>query len=354
MTNPFKTNYMKKILQQPLVLTIVACTLLVFSCKKDDDASPEIVSPIADSSLPSGGIMQVQVLSKSSTSIDYSVDVCIFRDSKHVENQLKQDNFLNDTLTVSGTKYYFSLQSANVVSGAAALPYNALLLMDQSGSIVSTDPSNYRISAAKAFCNNLAPGDNASIWSFAASSIYYSKDLVQHSPSFSNSTSTLIPLLDALKGKANGNTPLYFAQSSVTDYCAANGQLSNKAVLTFTDGIDNGTLSGYSNTSAQVISNAKTKGVKLYNIGLDQAEVQNLCTQAIATGGAFMFAKDARQLISMFGNLGGLLNRTATYYHTVWRVTRSSGTFSSGNLTHQMPVSLPYGGKITVPFNLGF
>lgn len=42
-----------------------------------------------------------------------------------------------------------------------------------------------------------------------------------------------------------------------------------------------------------------------------------LCCQAVATGGTFMFAQDALQLISMFGNLGKLLDLSAKYYQMV-------------------------------------
>src|SRR5690606_35924350 len=102
-----------------------------------------------------------------------------------------------------------------------------------------------------------------------------------------------------------------------------------------------------------VISAANSKNVHLYNVGLGDAETELLCRQAVQTGGAFMYAKDARQLISMFGNLGKLLDRTAAVYHTEWLVN-GSREFRSGTLVHSLNIQLPGGEKVTVPFTLDY
>lgn len=336
-------------------LTIVLLCIIFFivSCKKSDNPPP-LVLPLADNSLPSAAIINVQLLNKSANTIEYALDITVFRDSKNLETQLKPENFLNDTLSEVSRDYFFSLQEASIVNGSSAQPYSALMLMDQSGSIADTDPYDYRIDAAKTFCNNLGHDDNVMLWSFAASSSYYSKDLVQYGTGFVSDINSLIPDIESLNGKEEGGTPLYFSQRKVTDYCAANAPSANKAVMTFTDGEDNGSLNGYSTTIQQVINNAVSRNVKLYNIGLGSAQTVALSSQATATGGAFMFAQDARQLISMFGNLGKLLNGTATYYHTVWKVTKSTGNFTIGNLSYNATISLPYGQQVIVPFSLDY
>lgn len=330
----------------------IALSLLVFaSCKKSDDPvqptpTPNtIITPLNDNSLPSGALVGFKLLNKTSSQLEYSLDVAVFRDSKNMENQLKAESFRNDTLASGSTKYFFSVENAERRTDNSSTAYSALMLMDQSGSISSTDPKNNRLDAATAFCRNLGAADNVSPWSFQGSSYQ------QYGAGFTRDTGFLINAIKALKGKETGSTPLYLAQNNAVDYCYNNAVNANKAVLTFTDGADNNSAG---TTSQQVINNATVKNIKLFNIGLDAAETPILVQQALSTRGAFMYAKDARQLISMFGNLGKLLASSATYYHTTWKVNRSSGNFTSGNLQSSVTVLLPYGGTVTIPFSIDY
>lgn len=331
---------MKKIF--PL-LALSFSLMIIASCKKD--AVVAIVPPIEDNSIPSGAVLTIRQANKTTATLDFTLDLTVFRDSKNIENQLNADNFSIDSLIISSTHYLFERTGVNFQNGTAATAYSALMLMDQSGSILSTDPKDYRIDAAKAFCTNLGQGDNVMLWSFAGSS------LKQYGTGFTTNGSSLVPDIESLKGKPSGSTPLYKSQFSVTNYTATNASSVNKAVMTFTDGED--TEGGY--TTDQVIANAIAKDVKLYNVGLGAAQIQALNNEASATGGAFMFAQDARQLISMFGNLGKLLNKTAQYYHTTWRVTRKTGTFTKGNISHKVKVALPYNNAVIyIPFSLDY
>jgi von Willebrand factor type A domain len=333
---------MKSTLKTLIAMAIAATAL--FSCKKSDK-EPGLVLPLNDNSLPSGAITGFKLVNKTTSYLEYSLDIAVFRDSRNMENQLKKENFLNDTLQSGSLKYFFSLISVDKLSPNLQKPYSAVMLMDQSGSILTTDPLDYRLDAANAFCRRLGANDNISLWSFQGDS---SK---QYGTGFTRDTGFLISKINGLNGHESGNTPLYKSQNNVVNYCFTNATNTNKAVLTFTDGADNNSAGV---TSPQVVANAIAKNVNLFNIGLDAAEAAILSRQALATGGSFMFAKDARQLISMFGNLGNLLNVTATYYHTTWRVTRSSGNFTTGTLTFYVTVQLPYGGTVTVPFSVDY
>jgi hypothetical protein len=326
-----------------LLITSFIIVFFITSCKKDHAEDPPTVPPLNDNSLPSGAVSNIKLTGKTPGTLEFTLDITVFRDSKNIENQLKPENFSMDTL-LSPVKYYFTRVNANAESGSSATPYSALMLMDQSGSILSTDPDDNRIEAAKAFCSNLGQGDNVMLWSFAGSTQQ------KYGTGFTGNGSSLIPYIESLDGQEGGATPLYKSQYAVIDFAAANAPSANKAVMTFTDGED--TEGGY--TSQQIINNAVSKNIKLYNVGLGSAQVLALSSQASTTGGAFMFAQDARQLISMFGNLGKLLNKSAQYYHTSWKVTRGSGTFSTGILSHQVRVMLPYNTQITIPFSISY
>lgn len=322
---------------------LLLTTFILYSCRKDKEVA--IVYPLDDNSLPSGAITGVSVNSVSGNQLEFVLDIAVFRDSRNMENQLNKSNFQDDTTRISGVDYYFNIINSETKSGNSKEDYSALMLMDQSGSISSTDPGNYRLEAATAFCRALGKSDKVSLWSFQGSSYK------QYGTGFTQDTATLLADIESLRNKETGSTPLYYAQLNVVNYCAANSNNNNKAVLTFTDGADNN--SGGIN-SLQVVNNALAKNVRLFNIGLDGAEAVILSRQALATNGAYMFARDAKQLISMFGNLGKLLNASATYYRTTWRVKKASGNFSSGTLSYEITVTLPYGGTITIPFSVEY
>ena len=327
-------------------LVIMCCLVILITdaCKKDKAVEPPVVPPIVENSLPSGAVSNIRLNNKSSSTLEFTIDITVFRDSKNIENQLKAESFSMDTLVVSSTRYFFNRVNVNAVAGGSSTAYSALMLMDQSGSILTTDPKDYRIEAAKAFCNNLGQGDNVMLWSFAGST------QKKYGTGFTGNGSSLIPDIEGLNGNEGGATPLYKSQYAVTNFAATSAPSANKAIMTFTDGED--TEGGY--TSQQVIDNAIAKNVKLFNVGLGSAQIQTLSNQAAATGGAFMFAQDARQLISMFGNLGKLLNGTAQYYRTSWKITRNSGSFGTGILSHKVRIVLPYNMEVSVPFSISY
>lgn len=315
------------------------------SCEKSSEGPQAIVKPLDDNSLPAGAIQRVAIINKSDDKITFSVDLIVFRDSKNVENQLNSTHFLSDTQDVKGTEYYVMKQSAGLTGKITTQTFDALMLFDQSGSITSTDRDDLRIDAGKAFCKNLGTGNKASIWSFQGSGA------TKYGSGFGTDTAFFAQTLDDLKGKTTGGTPLYKSQHEVIQFIADSSRSTNKNILTFTDGDD--TQGGF--TSEEICAFAMSKGVKLYNIGLREADAPALSQQALCAGGSFMFAKDARQLISMFGNLGKVLGGLGQYYHTQWEIKPKTGTFSkSDEIQLNMKIALPYGGTLRVPYVLQY
>ncbi|MFD1771880.1 vWA domain-containing protein [Sphingobacterium suaedae] len=321
-----------------LVLILPIC-----SCQKDDDEVP-VIEPIADNSLPSAAILNIVLLEKKASEIRFQIDVAVFRDSKNIETQLNAGHFQMDTLHLFGYDHPVANQHTTFHNGQAASAYSALMLLDQSGSITSTDPDNYRLDAAKIFCRNLGQNSNAALWSFAGSTYH---DLVK----FTTDTALLIPKIEGLRGQEGGSTPLYTSQYEAIRYTALEGKRPIKSVLTFTDGED----TEYGRSAQEVIDFALTEHVRLYNIGLGNVSANLLLGQSKATGGAFIYAKDAQQLISVFGNLGKLLDGTAQFYRTQWVVKAATGDVSldqTGEIDHTLNISFPFGGEIDVPFSL--
>ncbi|MEH6305754.1 VWA domain-containing protein [Olivibacter sp. CPCC 100613] len=341
-----KTTYLRTKLA--LFISIISIGLLL-SCSKDDNNNPDpdpIVEPLNDNSLPSAAILNIGVVEKTDDHVKFRMDLAVFRDSKNVEDNLKATNFIIDSLSIHGYTSLFNNDYTQLVNGSNTGDYAALMLLDQSGSISGTDPENYRLDAAKIFCSNLGTNNLVGLWSFAYSNY---KQLVD----FTTDTSKIIQEIEKLRDQEGGSTPLYKSQYEGVTYAKDKASKPNKAVLTFTDGED----TEYGLSAEDVVNHAKNQGVKLYNIGLGDVSSESLLKQAVATNGGFMYAKDARQLISIFGNLGKLLTNTAIYYQTEWTI-KSKGNdkiFSGqGEIAHELKITFPYGGEITVPFSFDY
>ena len=186
-------------------------------------------------------------------------------------------------------------------------------MLDQSGSITTTDPGNLRLQAAKIFLGKLGTGDQVACGAFAsAGSLPYD---ITHYQDFTTDGRSLFPTIDALASKEGGGTPLYKATVAALRDVAEKGPTANKAALIFTDGEDTG--GGW--TIDQVIAEAKRLGVPLHMVGLGKdTKIDVLARMAYATGGSYMQAIDAGQLIALYGNLGALLRGSTGGYRTRW------------------------------------
>ncbi|HEX7755268.1 MAG TPA: hypothetical protein VF421_07995 [Niabella sp.] len=95
--------------------------------------------------------------------------------------------------------------------------------------------------------------------------------------------------------------------------------------------------------------------MRLYNIGLGSSCDACLFDQAVATGGALMYAEDAPQLISMFGNLGKLLDSFAKFYSIEWKMTPvNNTTIAKDTYALVLKVLTPYNYIIDVPVSVKY
>jgi hypothetical protein len=195
-------------------------------------------------------------------------------------------------------------------------PYSAIMLMDQSGSISTTDPGDTRIEAAKIFFGALGSEDEAILAAFASSG-----SLTSDFVSWGNfgQAANFDSTLDSLTSLEGGGTPLFDATVVYTDKVAAEGNNENKAVIVFTDGEDTESTSGLE----QAAQNATDKGVRLFTVGLSSGVDRGVLQQlAFRTGGSMMYTEDASNLVALYGTLGNLLSGGVAYYHTCWTVER--------------------------------
>ena len=248
------------------------------------------------------------------------------------------------------------------VPGAAPVPFAVALLLDQSGSIASTDPTGARIYSTKAFFQGLGTNDRALLASFAGDLgtpvTVYGSFLDQAA-----STSAYFATLDTLAANVGGQTPLYESVNSLrmqlstpTSTAAAPAGLA-KALVVFTDGADTtcGSVENCRLSRQRTIDGAKLDGTRIFTIGLSNAvDIAALGDLANQTGGAFLYAENTQQLLSLYGSVGALASRSQPTYRLRWTATAATaGAFKSGQsvLGHVQVKVGP--STIDVPFVVG-
>ena len=216
----------------------------------------------------------------------------------------------NDFAVCSSHSFDFRQESFNYyIQSRSASPYSAAFLMDQSGSITGTDPSDLRIDAARVFMGNLATNDEVALLAFAdGGSLPYSPVTIYQDGNrkFTKNPNGLDSALDLLASAEGGGTPLYDSVKIAVNYTSANAVNERRAVLVFTDGDDTASDS----TLDDAIGATVAQDIPLHTVGLsDGVNVDVLLRMADETNGSFVQAAEARQLMSYVWELAVVLGQ---------------------------------------------
>ncbi len=254
-------------------------------------------------------------------------------------------------------------EAATLIAGQPARPYAAALLLDQSGSILQSDPTAARLFSTKTFLSGMGPDDQALLAAFAdgPGAIIPTPPLTVYAPFRPQASATsYFPTLDALAPLVGGNTPLYASLDTLRQQLVGETALPPglaKAVVVFTDGADTQCASpaACQASRAQSILAARQDGVRIFTIGLSNGvDIVALGELANQTGGAMLFADSAEQLLPLYGSAGRLLSLSLPTYRLRWTVQAgTAGAFRSGDtLLGRVQVSA---GSATfdVPFVVG-
>jgi hypothetical protein len=249
------------------------------------------------------------------------------------------------------------------IPGAPAVPYAAALLLDQSGSILESDPTGARLFSAKAFLSGLGAGDHALLAAFAggAGATIPTPPLTVYAP-FRDQTSapSYFATLDTLAPLVGGNTPLYESLDALRNQVVGDASLPAglaKAVVVFTDGSDTdcGTPQACLTRRQQSIQGANAGQARLFMIGLSSGvNVAALGELANQTGGALLYADSAEQLLPLYGSVGRLLSLSLPTYRLRWTVQAgSAGVFQPGHTLLGRVQVTTGAGQLDVPFVVG-
>lgn len=309
-------------------------------------------SPVSTQfSLPAEGAPNVtniaaHVINVTGATATIEVDVVVSDADGIFVPGLGASDFTVDNVTAGNTSYAFAGLGVTLNNVQANGPYSAFITLDQSGSVSQSDPTNARLQAAKSFFSALGPGDNAAMGYFPdKDNSPFLKTFPQLG--FVTNGPLYYPAIDSLAGLKYVSSPLYAATIQATDYTVQNGGNTNKAVILFTDGVP----TGDTGTLQQAIDNAKSKGVKIFTIGLGSGtDAAALALLSQSTGGSAIQVTDARQLISFYKTLGALLEGSGQFYRTRWMVTKSSGTFVPRETFSTFLHVTAAGSPLSVPF----
>jgi hypothetical protein len=264
------------------------------------------------------------------------------------------------------------------VPASPEVDYAATLMLDQSGSVNSTDPTGARLFSAKAFVQTVdaASGDAVLLSAFAddnetQTALIPTKPLTVYDP-FTMDGQSYFDELDTLRDQSAGGTPLYRAlfpeaNDNNADPAFTTGLIDtvadtapaglNKAIVVFTDGEDSecGGPNACRTKRRHVIDHANANDVEIFTIGLsDEVDFEALGELANGANGVFLFAANAEQLIPLYGSLGALLSRSLLTYRMQWTLrSDTDNTFASGkSVLGRLQIDAS-GTPIEVPFVVG-
>lgn len=257
-------------------------------------------------------------------------------------------------------------EALTAVPGSAPQPHAVALLLDQSGSIAASDATGARLYAAKSFMAALGAGDRALLAAFAGGPsariatpplAVYGSFVAQGD---SAAVTSAMAVLDSLAGQLGGDTPLYASLDTLGAQVAADASLPAglaRTLVVFTDGADTQCAGVDACRAARAgsVARARAAGQRVFTVGLstsvDIAALGELATQ---TGGALLYADDARQLPPLYGSLGRLVSLALPVYRLRFSVQADApGVFEPGStLVGRVRVDTGTG-PVEVPFVVG-
>lgn len=212
--------------------------------------------------------------------------------------------------TAAGMEETVVEESVSIGDSLAVGKTEVVLVLDESGSMLSSDPERVAIEACKMFIDmENASGASISVVEFADTT----KEMPLINLSEPENKEYLKGLLEDIDYNPAGNTDTGAALMKAADILEETGQEAKKAVVLFTDGrtdVDE-TVAGRSLEESradieQAVEAAREQGYSIYCVGLnsdgsvDESELRKI---ALATGGEYRITNDVNELRDFFGDI---------------------------------------------------
>ncbi len=211
-----------------------------------------------------------------------------------------------------------------------------MLVMDVSGSMDKSGKIDGAKAAARAYVDQMRPGDQAGIMTFNTKVNYVQQLTTDHA--------VLNQAIDSIK--TGGDTAMYDALIAAED--ALKTVSGRKAIITVTDGLDNRSTHKLPDVIAEVQPNSlsiSTIGLgdatSMAQTGLDEAALKSLASQA---GGTYSFAGDPKGLAALF-------QQYARALQSEYAITYISPSKLRDGVNRSLTVNLTSGGAAAAQAN---
>lgn len=233
-----------------------------------------------------------------------------------------------------------TIQPTNVSGGkeGSAAPFTTMLVMDVSGSMDKNGKIDGARAAAKAYVDQMRPGDQAGIMAYNTQVNYVQQLTQDHA--------ALTQAIDGLS--TGGDTAMYDALIAAEN--ALKDVTGRKAIIAVTDGLDNRSTStandvvtGVQQNSLSISTIGLGDATSKAQVGLDEAALKSLAEQA---GGAYSFAGDPDGLAALFQAYGRKLQ-------SEYAITYLSPSTLRDGVNRSLTVSLTGGAAGQAQYNPG-
>ena len=295
---------MKKILGVIGVILIFSFTSCIIKLPETSNSSGGGEVPPVQKVVVSGGY----ATSVSANRVNFKISVTpLDANGNLISGGVTKDNFYFKDVTVtsvdySGNEAYYTSATVTVTGIGEVKNFSTTgrmivaLLIDSSGSMSDNDPDNKRVDAAKSFINNIGPNDLVAIYDFG--SCEADVRLLQDFTSDKNKLNDALENIEACDG-----TPMYEAMVSAATHMKhfklTQGKKDDHYVMILlTDGEANS-----KDLYHQAITEITSIPAPVFTVGLGEGvNVTDLTNIAQATGGSYLQANQADQLIQILSN----------------------------------------------------
>jgi len=175
-------------------------------------------------------------------------------------------------------------------------PVTAVLVIDSSGSMSSNDPRRLRAEGVMRFLDGAPANAYIGLMEFSGSR---GRVLAQISQDFAS-------LRRAASGiSSSGGTPLYAAGIDALVQLTEHGVTTRQVLVMLSDGIDESSRSG---SRSELVRRAREQRVPIYAIGLGNVDFRDFEQVAMETGGSFVHARTAEDVVTALEQLARLLS----------------------------------------------
>lgn len=204
-------------------------------------------------------------------------------------------------------------------------PLAMSLVLDQGESVIVNDPADRRLFGAKYLQTQLAESDQVAVAAFAAddavsgqAALLTKQPLTIYpidDPGFTSDGGSYFPAIDSLAALEGGASPLHAALSESIDFTAAAAPSGTRpAVVVLSSGNDPscGTREACHAAQRALLEQTASAAVRIVAVGLakqfGRIDPKVLGTLAQSENGTVFWAKDPRQVATIFGRLPEILD----------------------------------------------